>query len=178
MSDEQDVILVDEKDNQIGTEKKMKAHEGSGKLHRAFSIFVFNSKGETLLQQRASTKYHAPLMWANSCCSHPYPGETVMEASHRRLFEELGFDCPLEEKFSFTYREPVGNDLTEYEFDHVMFGVYEGPVNPNRDEVETVRWISLDALKKETEANPEKYAPWLRICLEDVISVHRKQHRD
>ncbi len=171
MTEEPEVILVDENDRQIGTEKKLRAHQDGGKLHRAFSIFIFNSKGETLLQQRAATKYHAPLMWANACCSHPFPGESTIDASHRRLKEELGFDCPLEEKFTFTYREPVGNDLTEYEFDHVMFGDYEEEFTPNREEVETVRWISLEDLDSEIRENPEKYAPWLRVCLDRVIAA-------
>lgn len=169
MSDDQDVILVDENDNQIGTENKLKAHQEGGKLHRAFSVFIFNSKGETLLQQRASVKYHAPLIWSNACCSHPFPGEPVLEASHRRLREELGFDCPLDEKFTFIYREPVGNDLTEYEFDHVIFGNYEGEMHLNKDEVETVKWISLEELSSEIERNSDKYSPWLRICLPNVI---------
>ncbi len=169
METEPYVILVDESDNQIGTERKMAAHKNGGKLHRAFSIFVFNSRGELLLQQRAKQKYHAPLMWANTCCSHPRPGESILEAAHRRLKEELGFDCPLEEKFSFTYREPVGNGLTEWEFDHVIFGHYDGPVIPNQDEVESVKWITLDELKRELTADPEKYAPWLRICIDRVI---------
>lgn len=169
MTEEPDVILVDQDDNQIGITKKLKAHQNGGQLHRAFSIFVFNSKGETLLQQRAHTKYHAPLMWANTCCSHPAPGESVMDASHRRLKEEMGFDCPLEEQFSFVYREPVGNDLTEYEFDHVMFGKYEGEMNPDPDEVETVKWMSLEDLSEDIAENGEKYAPWLRVCLDQVI---------
>ncbi len=175
MSEDPDVILVDEHDNQIGTEKKLRAHQDGGRLHRAFSVFVFNSKGETLLQQRAATKYHAPLMWANTCCSHPYPGETIQEAAHRRLGEELGFDCPLEEKFSFTYREPVGNGLTEFEFDHVLFGKYEGEMNLNGEEVETVKWISLDDLSSAIDENPSDYAPWLRICLPQVISEFRAE---
>lgn len=171
MAEEPDVILVDENDVQIGTEKKLRAHQNGGKLHRAFSIFIFNSKGETLLQQRAHTKYHAPLMWANACCSHPFPGESIMKASRRRLQEELGFDCPLEEKFSFTYREPVGNSLTEYEFDHVMFGMYEGEIRPNPEEVETVKWISLEDLSEDIIENSSDYAPWLRVCLDRVIAA-------
>lgn len=175
MAKEPLVILVDENDNQIGTEKKLAAHQEGGKLHRAFSIFIFNSKGETLLQQRASVKYHAPLIWSNTCCSHPFPGEPVLEASHRRLKEELGFDCPLEEKFTFIYREPVGNDLTEYEFDHVVFGHYEGSMDLNRDEVETVKWISLEDLDSEIKSNPGKFSPWLRICLPDVKREYEKE---
>lgn len=175
MAEEPLVILVDENDNQIGTERKLAAHQDGGKLHRAFSIFIFNSKGETLLQQRAHTKYHAPLMWANACCSHPFPGETTLDAAHRRLGEELGFDCPLQEKFSFIYREPVGNDLTEYEFDHVFFGVYEGEMDLNRDEVETVKWISTGELKGNIKSNDRDYAPWLRICLDQVIDKLREK---
>ncbi|MCL5665833.1 MAG: isopentenyl-diphosphate Delta-isomerase [Candidatus Thermoplasmatota archaeon] len=172
MSDHQQIILVDENDNQIGTDEKISAHSNGGKLHRAFSVFIFNSDGKLLLQQRSKEKYHAPLMWANTCCSHPYPGEKTMDAAHRRLREELGFDCDLVEAFSFTYHEPVGNNLTEWEFDHVFFGRYDGKIEFNRSEVESIRWVDLSELRSDINRNPEIYAPWLRICLDRVVEKY------
>lgn len=160
------VILVDEKDNEIGTEEKMKAHQNGGKLHRAFSILIFNSKNETLLQRRALKKYHCPGLWSNTCCSHPRPGETVLEAAHRRLKEECGFDTDLKEIFSFIYKVNFDNGLTEWEFDHVLVGKYDSEVKPNPDEVEECKWIEMEKLKKEVEKNPEKFTPWFRLILQ------------
>ncbi len=173
-SDTQKVILVDENDNQKGLEEKLKAHQNGGKLHRAISIFVFNRKGETMLQQRAMGKYHAAGMWSNTCCSHPMPGETVDAAAHRRLVEEMGFDCDMREAFSFVYKADVGKDLTEYEYDHVIFGSYEGKPKLNRDEAMGFRWVSLDKLKEEIKAHPEGFSPWLRIILDRVVEYRKK----
>jgi isopentenyl-diphosphate delta-isomerase len=114
------VILVDEQDNPIGTAEKMEAHQNGGKLHRAFSVLVFNDKGETMLQRRAASKYHCPTLRTNTCCSHPRPDEITLAAATRRLQEEMGFVCPLEEKFTFLYRAEFSNGLTEHEFDHVF----------------------------------------------------------
>jgi isopentenyl-diphosphate delta-isomerase len=172
--DRQKVVLVDEHDNEVGIEDKLEAHKNGGKLHRAFSIFVFNSKGETMLQKRAEGKYHSAGKWSNTCCSHPAPGEAVIEAAHRRLKEEMGFDCDMEEKFSFIYRADVGNGLTEWEYDHVIFGRYDGEPNINKEEASAYKWISLDMLKKDVEENPQNYTPWLRICLDRVIEEFRK----
>jgi isopentenyl-diphosphate delta-isomerase len=169
-NDSQKVILVDENDRQTGLEDKLKAHQNGAKLHRAFSVFVFNSKGETMLQQRAMTKYHSKGKWSNTCCSHPYPGETVVDAAHRRLREEMGFDCEMQEAFSFTYRADVGNGLTEHEFDHVFFGSYDGTPTLNKDEAIDYKWISLDVLKTELQSKPEEFTPWLRIVIERIIS--------
>ncbi|MGC9037591.1 MAG: isopentenyl-diphosphate Delta-isomerase [Candidatus Micrarchaeia archaeon] len=174
MIDRQKVVLVDEHDNEVGIEDKLEAHKNGGKLHRAFSIFVFNSKGETMLQKRAEGKYHSAGKWSNTCCSHPAPGEAVIEAAHRRLQEEMGFDCDMEEKFSFIYRADVGNGLTEWEYDHVIFGRYDGEPNINKEEASAYKWISLDMLKKDVEENPQNYTPWLRICLDRVIEEFRK----
>ena len=174
-NDLQQVILVDEKDRQLGLEDKMGAHQNGAKLHRAFSVFVFNSKGETLLQQRAMSKYHSQGKWTNTCCSHPMPGETAEQAAHRRLKEEMGFDCEMREAFSFIYRADVGNGLTEHEFDHVFFGTYEGKPKPDKDEVMDYRWVSLDELKKEIQKTPEAFTPWLRIGLDRVISSYGKK---
>ncbi|MDE1869819.1 MAG: isopentenyl-diphosphate Delta-isomerase [Candidatus Micrarchaeota archaeon] len=169
-----EVILVNEQDEQIGTLEKLKAHQNGAKLHRAFSIFVFNSKGETLLQRRASTKYHTPGKWTNTCCSHPYIGESILDAAHRRLREEMGFDCTLTEEFSFIYRAEVGNGLTEHEYDHVLFGTYNGAPKLNREEAEDYKWASLEDIKKDAKENPESYTPWLKIALERVIEYRVK----
>ncbi|RLJ08338.1 MAG: isopentenyl-diphosphate delta-isomerase [Candidatus Aenigmatarchaeota archaeon] len=164
------VILVDEKDNEIGTEEKIKAHQNGGKLHRAFSIFIFNSQGQMLIHRRAAIKYHSPGLWTNACCSHPRPGESLKEAVHRRLKEEMGFDCELEESFSFIYKADVGNGLTEWEFDHVFTGRFDGEPEPNPEEVDDWKWMNIDELKKDIEQNPEKYTPWFRIAFERVVN--------
>ncbi len=160
------VILVDENDNQIGAEEKLKAHQNGGKLHRCFSILVFNSKGELLLQQRALSKYHCGGLWTNTCCSHPRPGEVTGEAAHRRLKEEFGFDTEFKELFTFIYRAGFDNGLTEWEFDHVFVGTYDGKPDPNPEEIGDYMWISPEELRKDVEENPEKYTPWFRIILE------------
>lgn len=169
----QQVILVDNEDRQIGQDEKLHAHENGARLHRAFSIFVFNRKGETLLQQRAMTKYHSQGKWTNACCSHPMPGESVEEAAHRRLKEEMGFDCGLREVFSFTYRAEVGNGLTEHEYDHVLFGRYDGPVLPDREEAMDYKWVSLKRLQEDVRKGPDRFTPWLRASLDNVISAYR-----
>lgn len=164
------VILVDEADNEIGTEEKLKAHK-EGKLHRAFSIFVFNSEGKLLLQQRALSKYHCPGLWANTCCSHPRPNETVEAAAHRRLVEEMGFDCPLKEIFSFTYKAKFDNGLMEHEFDHILLGRFDGTPKANPEEVESWKWVGIDELKQDINANPGRYAYWFRISFERAFSL-------
>ena len=163
------VILVDENDNEIGFEEKIKAHENGGKMHRAFSIFIFNPKEEMLLQQRAKIKYHCGGLWTNSCCSHPGPGESTKDASHRRLVEEMGFDCDLEETSSFTYKAPFENGLTEWEFDHVFIGHYDGSINPDPEEVEDFCYMDIDDLRDDIKKHPEKYTPWFKIILEKVL---------
>ncbi len=168
--DPQKVVLVDENDRQIGVDDKLKAHQGGAKLHRAFSVFLFNGKGETLLQRRALVKYHSKGKWANACCSHPMPGEGVADAARRRLKEEMGIECDLREVFAFTYRADVGEGLTEHEFDHVFFGRYDGRVDANADEVMDYRWVLPSDLVREVESNPDGFAPWLRICLSRVVA--------
>ncbi|MGA3020545.1 MAG: isopentenyl-diphosphate Delta-isomerase [Candidatus Micrarchaeales archaeon] len=164
-----EVMLVDENDNQIGTEEKLRAHQNGAKLHRAISVFVFNKKGETMLQQRAMSKYHTPGRWSNTCCSHPIPGESVADAAHRRLREEMGFDCEMREAFSFIYKADVGNGLTENEYDHVLFGDYEGKPKINKEEVMSYRWMPLGKLREESERNPNDFTPWFRMVLDRVI---------
>ena len=163
------IILVDEKDREIGTGEKLKVHE-QGKLHRAFSIFVFNSKGETLLQKRAKGKYHSGGLWTNTCCSHPRAGERLEEAVHRRLKEEMGFDCPLKEIFTFIYKVKFDNGLYEHEFDHVFMGEFEGDPSPNPEEADGWRWVPLDELRKGVREDPENYTYWLKAALERVAS--------
>lgn len=164
---EQKVILVDENDNPIGTEEKIKAHK-EGSLHRAFSIFIFNSKGELLLQQRASSKYHSENLWSNTVCSHPKPNETYDQAAHRRLQEEMGFNCPLKKIFCFIYCAKFQNGLIENEYDCVLFGKFNGQPNPNPEEVKDYKWIPVEDLRKDIIINPNKYSVWLKIALEKI----------
>jgi isopentenyl-diphosphate delta-isomerase len=170
---EEKVILVDENDRQLGLMGKLEAHK-KGLLHRAFSIFIFNRKGELLIQQRALTKYHSAGEWANTCCSHQREGESTLEAAHRRLHEEMGFDTELKEVFSFTYKQKFGNGLTEHEFDHVVFGKYDQIPVPNPEEVADWKYISLSDLEKDIQLHPENYTIWLRIALKEVQSYFQK----
>ncbi len=159
------VILVDKNDKELGTEERIKAHR-EGKLHRAFSIFVFNSKGELLMQRRAANKYHTAGLWSNTCCSHPQPGEPIEKAVHRKLKQEMGFDCMLEKKFSFIYKVNFENGLWEHEFDHVYIGQFDGRPNPNPEEADEWKWINIDELKKDIKKHPGRYTPWFRIAIE------------
>ena len=161
----QQVILVDEENNQIGVEEKIKAHE-EGKLHRAFSIFIFNSDNKLLIQQRQKSKYHSSELWSNSVCSHPQPGETFDDGAHRRLKEEIGFDCELKKLFCFIYNTGFKNKLIENEYDCVFMGKYNGDVKINQEEIMNYKWVSLDWLKDDINSNPEKYSVWLKIILE------------
>lgn len=166
---EEQVVLVDENDNQIGLMPKMEAHE-KGVLHRAFSVFTFNDKGELLLQQRAADKYHSPLLWTNTCCSHQRNGETSLEAGKRRLQEEMGFSSELEEVFSFIYKAPFNNGLTEHELDHVMIGDYNKNPIINREEVEAYKWMRLEEVKVDMEKNPTIYTEWFKIIFNEYYS--------
>ncbi|MDP3953679.1 MAG: isopentenyl-diphosphate Delta-isomerase, partial [bacterium] len=139
------VVLVDHAGKEIGVEEKLTVHQ-KGLLHRAFSIFIFNSKGEVLLQRRAEGKYHSGGLWSNACCSHPRPGETVLEAAHRRLQEEMGFDCGLKEVFTFTYKTPVSKDLIEHEFDHVLIGKHDSAPELNSEEADDWRFENPSTL--------------------------------
>jgi len=137
------VVLVNELDHEIGLMEKMEAHE-KALLHRAFSVFVFNAKGELLLQQRAFEKYHSGGLWTNTCCSHPRPNETVLDAANRRLMEEMGFQTPLQKVFDFIYQAAFSNGLTEHEFDHVFIGHYEGEILPDPQEVHAYEYRTMD----------------------------------
>ncbi|GBE16430.1 isopentenyl-diphosphate Delta-isomerase [bacterium BMS3Abin15] len=162
------VILVDKNNKEIGFEEKMKAHIEC-KLHRAFSIFVFNSKKELLLQRRAKSKYHCGGLWTNTCCSHPRPNEPLHKAVYRRLKEEMGFNCSLKEVCSFMYKAVLGKKLYEYEYDHVFIGKYEGDPNLNPEEADEWKWVSIDELKRDIIKNAEKYTPWFKIILEKYL---------
>ena len=166
---EERVILVNGQDVQIGTEEKMKAHE-LGLLHRAFSIFIFNSAGEMLLHERAKTKYHSGGLWTNACCSHPRENESIEAAAHRRLQEEFGFDCPLKELFSFTYKAELDKGLTEHEFDHVLIGTYDGPIEkPNPAEIDNWCFIKIKDLIDELKDRPELFTAWFKIAVDEVL---------
>jgi len=162
---EEKVVLVDTEDNPIGTMPKMEAHE-KAVLHRAFSVFILNEKGELMLQQRALHKYHSPGLWTNTCCSHQREGEGNIEAGKRRLKEEMGFSTSLEALFSFIYKAPFDNGLTEHELDHVLLGYYKEPPMINLEEVAAWKWMNLDALAKALEENPEEFTVWFKIIFD------------
>ncbi len=172
------VVLVDHNDVEIGLEEKLKAHQNGGKLHRAISIFIFNKKGEVMLQQRASTKYHGGGLWSNTVCSHPREGENAVQASHRRLKEEMGFDCEMHEVFAFEYTAKMDKGLTEHEYDHVVFGSYTKSPKPNPEEVQDWKWVDLKELKSSVEKDPKNYSPWLKICMDDVITHYDEEKAD
>lgn len=161
------LILVDEKDNETGTLDKLSVHQ-QGLLHRAFSVFIFNDKGELLLQQRADEKYHSPGLWSNTCCSHPLSGEEIVDTIQRRLEEEMGMQCPIEFKFTFIYKAQFENGLTEYELDHIYFGKSNDIPKHNPAEVKAWKYISLHNLKEAIAQHPEDYTAWLKIALSRV----------
>ena len=158
-----DVILVDEHDVQTGTMEKMEVHQ-KALLHRAFSVFVFNEKGEMLLHKRADKKYHSGGLWTNACCSHPQPGEEILAAAENRLLEEMGFNAPLKKVFDFIYKAPFDNGLTEYEFDHVFVGTYDGDIIPNTDEVSDYCYKSVEEIRNSLQSHPQKYTEWFKIA--------------
>ena len=163
---EEQVILVDEKDNPVGLMEKIKAHE-EAVLHRAFSVFVINKKGELLLQQRALHKYHSPGLWTNTCCSHQRPGETNIEAGRRRLREEMGMDCELEDMFWFIYRAEFDNGLTEHELDHVLVGYCDHNPVINPDEVADYKWMDVELVRQDMKSHPNLYTEWFKIIFRE-----------
>lgn len=176
MEEEEKVILVNENDEPIGLMPKMEAHERAV-LHRAFSVFVLNDKNELMLQQRAADKYHSALLWANTCCSHQRENETNIEAGNRRLQEEMGFNTKLKELFSFIYKAPFDNGLTEHELDHVMIGYYNGKPTINPDEVEDWKWMDIDEVRKDIQQNPNIYTAWFKIIFDKFyhfLEEHKK----
>lgn len=161
------VILVDNNDNETGVMEKIQAHT-QALLHRAFSVFIFNSLGDLMLQQRAFTKYHSPGLWSNTCCSHPKPGEVTEDAAHRRMIEEMGFDCDFKEAFSFIYKAPFDNDLTEHEYDHVFIGISDKKPALNKNEAVDYRMASMQTIREEMNADPERFSIWFRIAFDRV----------
>ena len=170
---EEKVILVDEEDNQIGLMPKMEAHL-KGKLHRAFSIIIFNSDRKILLQKRASTKYHTPNLWSNTCCSHQREGEDNINAGKRRLNEEMGFVTNLYNFSSFIYRVEFSNGLIEHENDHIMLGVFDGAPKPNPNEVDEWKWIDIDILVEDMQINPNHYTAWFMIIMNNYYESLKK----
>lgn len=169
-----EVILVNEADEAIGRMEKMEAHR-KALLHRAFSVFIFNAAGEMLLQQRADGKYHSAGLWTNACCSHPAPGEDTRAAALRRLKEELGFTTGLEEIFSFIYRTEFDNGLTEYEYDHVFTGTYDGIVRPDRKEVKNHAFRSIEEIDRMVAEDPAMFTSWFLIARER-LKDHQVRH--
>lgn len=163
---EEKVILVDTNDNPIGLMNKLEAHE-KAVLHRAFSVFILNDKKELMLQQRAHHKYHSPLLWTNTCCSHQRENETNIQAGTRRLREEMGFETELQEMFHFIYKAPFDNGLTEHELDHVMLGSYNDIPVINKDEVESWKWMKIEDIKNDMITNPDIYTVWFKIIFEE-----------
>lgn len=172
---EQEVILVNESDEAIGTMEKIEAHQ-KGLLHRAFSVFIFDNEGKMLLQQRSQEKYHGGLLWTNACCSHPYPEEEVHEAAQRRLQEELGFSASLQKIFSFTYRANVENNLVEHEFDHVFAGKYEGIIDANPHEVADHKYVKMETIRQEIDQHPNHFTSWFKIAFPHIEEWWKKQH--
>ena len=170
---EEKVILVDKEDNQIGLMPKMEAHL-KGKLHRAFSIIIFNSDRKILLQKRASTKYHTPNLWSNTCCSHQREDEDNIDAGKRRLNEEMGFVTNLYNFSSFIYRVEFSNGLIEHENDHIMLGVFDGTPKPNPNEVDEWKWIDIDILVEDMQINPDHYTAWFMIIMNNYYESLKK----
>ena len=172
---EENVILVNEKDEPIGLMPKLEAHQ-KAVLHRAFSVFVLNENNEIMLQQRAEHKYHSPLLWTNTCCSHQREGENNIQAGQRRLFEEMGFVTELKELFHFIYKAPFDNGLTEHELDHVMIGRFDQTPTINPDEVASWKWMAIDDVKLDMQKNPDLYTIWFKIIF-DQFYHHLENHK-
>ena len=173
---EEHVILVDNSDNEYGAMEKLAAHRNGGICHRAFSIFVFNDAGDTLIQRRADGKYHSAGLWSNTVCGHPRPGETALQAAHRRLGEEMGFDCRLHEQFELLYRTRLDNGMVEHEYDHIIFGDFDGTPLMNPDEVQDYQWVSPSLLRREMQNNPKRYTPWLHLMIDAAIDHRLPAH--
>lgn len=172
---QQQVIIVTDKDEPTGVAGKMEAHE-KGLLHRAFSVFIFNCRGEMLLQQRALHKYHSGGLWTNACCSHPEPGEATEAAALRRLQEEMGFTTPLEKLFDFVYRAALDNGLTEHEFDHVFTGEYDGGIKFSEEEVMDYRYQNMPDIARSLKDDPDRYTAWFRLAFPKIESWWKKAY--
>ena len=167
---EEHVVLVDHQDKELGTCEKLKAHK-EGLLHRAFSVFIFNSEGKMLIHKRAQGKYHSEGLWTNACCSHPRQNESLQDAVKRRLPEEMGISCDVKEAFSLLYHANVSKNLIEHEFDHVFIGTYDNDeIEPNPEEVAEYRWIAIGDLLEEMSANPKSFTEWFHLAVPKVLS--------
>jgi isopentenyl-diphosphate delta-isomerase len=173
----EEVILVDEMDQEIGTMEKLEAHE-KGVLHRAFSIFLFNDKDELLLQRRAITKYHSGGLWTNTCCSHPRKNETSINAAKRRLMEELGISAEMTFVYSFIYKAALDHELTEHELDHVFCGRYSGDCNINTEEVCETKYMNINTLTSDISLHPERYTEWFKLIMPRIEDCLKKLHID
>lgn len=169
MQTQEQVILVDALDNEMGSMEKMEVHL-KGLLHRAFSVFLFNNQGEMLLQKRAADKYHSPGLWTNTCCSHPRPGELVKDAANRRLVEEMGIVANIEHAFHFIYNARLDQGLVEHELDHVYIGTYDGIINPNEQEVSDYLYINMELLKNKIMSAPDDFTAWFKIAFPKVVA--------
>ena len=167
------VILVDKNDNELGLMEKLEAHQ-KGLLHRAFSVFLLNDSNQLLLQKRALNKYHSPGLWTNTCCSHPRKNEKIIDAAHRRLFEEMGINSDLKPFTSFIYKAEFDNGLIEHEFDHVIVGSFVGQPMINQLEVCDWKWEDLDLLKTKLKTNPNDYTEWFKIIFLEFYNKHNK----
>lgn len=165
-----EVILVNERDEELGHMEKLEAHR-QGKLHRAFSVMVFNSSKELLLQRRAMGKYHSEGLWTNTCCSHPQPGETILQAAHRRLNEEMGIKSALRETFHFIYEAHLDNALIEHELDHVLIGFSDEEPVINPDEALDYKWMALTDIEADIKAHPSSYTAWFKTIINDHLSA-------
>ena len=172
----QELILVNERDEPTGTGEKMQIHR-EGLLHRAFSVFIFNENGQMLLQQRSRSKYHSGGLWTNACCSHPAPGDETLVAAEKRLHEELGFNTPLTKVFDFVYKAGVENGMIEYEFDHVLVGEYDGPVDFNSDEVMDYCYQSMDELRESLRFKPNVYTEWFKLAFPRIDSWWQQKYK-
>ena len=170
----ENVILVDEHDQELGLMEKMEAHR-KGLLHRAFSVFVLNSDGDLLIQQRATHKYHSGGLWTNTCCSHPRQGEDIEAAAHRRLEEEMGFDCLVNKAFEFTYRAELDKGMTEHEYDHLFIGYFNGEPKINPEEVQAYKWVDLKSLERDIERNPQRYTEWFKIIFQQFLEAVKQK---
>jgi isopentenyl-diphosphate delta-isomerase len=171
------LILVDENDKQWGKLEKLMVHK-LGLLHRAFSVFIFNLKGELILQQRADCKYHSGGLWTNTCCSHPRFGEELSWAIERRLQEEMGMNCETEFAFNFVYKSEFENGLIEHEFDHVYFGISEQIPTPEKQEVQNWEYVTIDNLEVDLLNHPEKYTVWLKVCFPQVKKYYHETFKN
>lgn len=173
------VILVNENDLPIGRMHKLEAHE-KGCLHRAFSVFIFNTQGECLLQKRAIHKYHSGGLWTNTCCSHPSPGQATLDAAHCRLQMEMGIDAPLKYVRKFMYRSPFENGLTEHEIDHIYIGYTDDQPTINPEEVSEYKYMPLNEILEDMKRHPQNYTTWFRIISANFLSelsVYSKKDR-